>query len=433
MNVSGEGVRPIGPPARAHGTVRLPSSKSVTNRALNLSLLTGGASEIIRPLESEDTAAMAVALDRLGYAVQRVAGDLRIERERSVIRADIDCGASGTMLRFLTASLATRPGFWTLDGTERLRQRPLGPLIAALRDLGAEIECLRNEGFAPIRIRGGSLQGGRASLNAGSSSQFLSALLMAAVRAREPVSIDVTGLASAPYVELTSRVMEGFGLVVGRADDTFTIAPQVAAKEPRSFEVEADYSSACYFGAAAALTAGRVNLMGLRPGSAQGDSRFFAVLERMGVRCDWIDGDLEVVGPTRLGAVTESFSDMPDQVPTLAVMAPFAAGTTEITGVGHLRLKESDRLAVVATELERAGVEGVIERPDAITVPGVWAQHEPAPRPVTIDTADDHRIAMSFALLGLRRPGLSIAAPEVVAKSYPGFWGDFRAVCEAPI
>lgn len=420
--------RPIRAGSRACGTVRLPPSKSVTNRALNLSLLVEGATEIIRPLESEDIGAMVMALERLGHAVEQVAGGLRIERRRLVDRADIDCGASGTMLRFLTASLATRFGTWILDGTERLRRRPLGPLIAALRDLGAEIECLEAEGFAPIRIRGGTLRGGRATLDAGLSSQFLSALLMASVRASERVSIRVTELTSAPYAELTLQVMADFGWAVRRAGETFTVAPQKTGE--RRFEVEADYSSACYFGAAAALTAGQVTLVGLRPDSEQGDARFFAVLESMGARCEWVNGDLEVAGPDNLTALAERFSDMPDQVPTLAALAPFAGGTTEVTGVGHLRLKESDRLKVVTNGLGRAGVEGVIEKPDSIVVPGVWANRRPASEPVTIDTVDDHRIAMSFALFGLRRPGVSIAEPAVVAKSYPGFWDDFRAVCE---
>jgi len=425
---AGSPTRRIRSGRRTHGTVRVPPSKSLTNRALNLSLLVEGETEIIRPLESEDARAMVEALERLGYAVEKVAGGLLIRPERSVEGAEIDCGASGTMLRFLTASLATRSGTWTLDGTDRLRERPLAPLIASLRELGAKIESLGDEGFAPIRIHGGTLKGGKTSLDAGISSQFLSALLMASVRAEQRVSVHVTELTSAPYVEVTLRAMAEFGYLVRRAEGTFTIEPQKRAG--RRFVVEADYSSACYFGAAAALTGGQVTLVGLRPDSGQGDARFFSVLESMGACCAWIGGDLEVTGPEKLTAVAESFSDMPDQVPTLAALAPFAEGTTEITDVGHLRLKESDRLRVVASQLGRAGVGDVLETSASIVVPGAWARASPPSQAVTIDTADDHRIAMSFALLGLRRPGVSIAEPGVVAKSYQDFWDDFRAVCE---
>ena len=429
---AGSPTRRIRSGLRTHGTVRVPPSKSLTNRALNLSLLVEGETEIIRPLESEDARAMVEALERLGYAVEKVAGGLLIRPERSVVeRAEIDCGASGTMLRFLTASLATRAGTWTLDGTDRLRKRPLAPLIASLRELGAEIESLGAEGFAPIRIHGGTLKGGETSLDAGTSSQFLSALLMASVRAEQRVSVHVAELTSAPYVEVTLRAMAEFGFLVRRQEGTFTIEPQKRAG--RRFAVEADYSSACYFGAAAALTGGRVTLVGLRPDSGQGDARFFSVLESMGACCAWIGGDLEVTGPEKLTAVAESFSDMPDQVPTLAALAPFAEGTTEITDVGHLRLKESDRLRVVASQLGRAGVGDVLETSASIVVPGAWARASPPSQAVTIDTADDHRIAMSFALLGLRRPGVSIAEPGVVAKSYPNFWDDFRAVCETEV
>lgn len=406
-----------------------PPSKSVTNRALNLALLAQGPVEVARPLESDDTRAMGAALERLGFSIERRAGALVIRPARTVESAAVDCGASGTMLRLLTASLTTRPGTWTLDGTVRLRQRPLGPLVDGLRELGAEIECLGIEGFAPLRIRGATLRGGTCRLDAGSSSQFLSALLMASVRSESRVSIEATALTSAPYVELTLRAMRDFGYRVDRSGNTYSIEPQ-RALETR-FEVEADYSSACYFAAAAALTGGRVVLEGLRRDSAQGDARFLAVLETMGARCTWSEGGLAVEGPDRLRAVVEDFSDMPDQVPTLAALAPFAEGTTRVFGVGHLRLKESDRLAVVARELARAGVAGIVEQAAELAVPGVWAGVPAPSEAVVLDTADDHRIAMSLALLGLRRGGVSIAEPMVVAKSYPGFWNDFRAICES--
>jgi 3-phosphoshikimate 1-carboxyvinyltransferase len=252
---------------------------------------------------------------------------------------------------------------------------------------------------------------------------------MASLRARSSVSIRAVALTSAPYVDLTLQAMADFGASVRRSGDSFAGAPRHL--EGGRFEIEADYSSACYFGAAAAVTGGRVALAGLRSDSRQGDARFFSVLERMGARSRWIDGRLEVAGSNRLEAVSESFADMPDQVPTLAAVAPFASGTTRVRDVGHLRHKESDRLGVVARELARAGADGVVETATGISVPGLWIRAEPPSQPVSIDTADDHRIAMSFAVLGLRRPGLAVADPDVVAKSYPDFWDDFRAVCEA--
>ena len=414
--------------AKTAGTVEVPPSKSHTNRALNLALLVDGDVRISRPLDSEDTRAMLRALGQLGVDVSEANGSLTLSRQSLPEGAAIDCRASGTMLRFLIASLTTVAGTWTLDGTERLRNRPLAPLLEALRSLGGEIECPGTEGFAPVRIRGGSLRGGRASLDAGDSSQFLSALLMAAVGARKRVEIEVSGLVSAPYVEMTIQAMADVGLKVKQEGNRFWVAPQQVSGA--RIAIEGDYSSACYFGAAAALTRGSITLTGLRSDSVQGDARFFSVLEAMGAASQWGDGVLQVRGPERLEAVQEDFSDIPDQVPTLAALAPFAAGTTRVVGVGHLRLKESDRLEVVARELGRAGVAPIEESADALAIPGLWSVGEPPRSAVTIDPTDDHRIAMSLAVFGLVRPGLSIAHPEVVSKSYPDFWRDFAAVCE---
>lgn len=404
----------------------MPPSKSFTNRALNLALLAEGACEIVRPLESEDTAAMRAALEALGRAVDPVADGLAIGPRSPVTEAEIDCGASGTMLRFLTASLAVLPGVWRLDGTTRLRERPLAPLIAALRSLGAGIDCLGNDGFAPLRIRGGLATGRRAVVDASQSSQFLSALLMAATRLPEGVAVEVSGLTSKPYLELTLQAMADFGVPVDRRGDLFS----VAARPPAGgrYEVEGDFSSACYFAAAAALTGGEVELLALRQGSRQGDRRLLSILEAMGAASHWREGRLVVAGSARLSGVEVDLSDLPDQVPTLAALAPFAAGETRITGVGHLRLKESDRLAAMANGLERAGVAGVEVLDDGLRVPGVWSDCEPPSEPVIIDSVDDHRIAMAFAVLGVRRPGLSVSDPDVVAKSYPGFWDDLDSV-----
>ncbi|MFQ5349730.1 MAG: 3-phosphoshikimate 1-carboxyvinyltransferase, partial [Thermoanaerobaculia bacterium] len=315
------------------------------------------------------------------------------------------------------------PGVWTLDGTERLRARPLVPLIAALRALGGRVDCLAAEGHAPLRVRGDGLEGGRVELDAGESSQYLSALLMAAVRARGEVEIVVKRLTSAPYVELTLGALGEFGPAVERPPNHhYKVRP--ARMAGAEIAVEADASAACYAGAAAALSGGRVTIRGLRPGSRQGDAGFFDLLRRMGAEVSWEGSRLVAAGGGGLLAVTVDLSTMPDQVPTLAALAPFAEGTTRITGVPHLRLKESDRLRAMSLELSRLGAT-VEERPDGLEIAGIWARAVPPEEPVTVASHDDHRIAMSLALVGLRRPGVSVAEPGVVAKSYPEFWRDF--------
>jgi 3-phosphoshikimate 1-carboxyvinyltransferase len=274
----------------------------------------------------------------------------------------------------------------------------------------------------PLSIEGGSLQGGRTALDARESSQYLSALLMAALRAREPVDVEVVALTSEPYVAVTLEATAAFGGAVAEvAPGRFHVEPGLAP--PARATVEGDYSAACYPAAAAALTGGRVRLLGLRRDSAQGDRAFFELLARMGARVEPADDGWELASDGRLAAVEADLASMPDQVPTLAALAPFARGVTRITGVPHLRIKESDRLAAMAEELARAGAE-VVERPDGLTIPGVWAEAKPPAEPVVMDPHGDHRIAMSLALLGLRRPGISVAEPAVVAKSYPDFWRD---------
>lgn len=410
---------------RASGEVRVPSSKSATNRVLNLALLARRKMTVERPLLAADTEAFLAALEALGIVTDRAGEALRLTPAALPTGATIDCGASGTMARFMTATLSVLRGSWRLDGSARLRERPLGPLIASLGGLGARIECREEDGCLPLTIEGRDLEAGAVAVDAGESSQYLSALLMTATRARGPVRIEVTGLTSAPYVELTLEVMGDFGAEVDRTEpDVMIVSPGLTA--PSIYAVEGDLSSACYFAAAAALTGGRVELIGLRRESRQGDAAFFGLLGQMGARVDWPRPDRAIVtGDERLEAIDVDMSELPDQVPTLAAIAPFAAGTTRIRNVPHLRIKESDRLAASAAELRRVGAV-VEELPDGLTVPGVWADEAPPSEPILVASHDDHRIAMSFALLGLRRPGVRIAEPAVVSKSYPAFWEDLR-------
>ncbi len=450
----------------ARGRLAPPPSKSVTHRYLNLALLSGRPAVVEHPLLAEDTRLFLGALDRLGWRVEASEEAARLtpptRPARPVRKAVIDCGNAGTLFRFLTASLTTRPGTWRLDGSSRLRERPVGPLLAALRSLGAEIACPEREGFAPLVIRGGSLRGGRAVVDAGESSQYLSALLMAALRAPEATILEVAALTSGPYVELTRQAIRRFVPPTGSTEPTepaesteSTESGQMSARAgdpvqgdarrlevspcslaaPAGLRVEADLSAACYPAAAAALTGGRVTLEGVRRDSVQGDRGFLDLLARMGARVTWSEESVEVAGGD-LAALEVDLSAMPDQVPTLAALAPFARGTTHIYNVAHLRIKESDRLRAMAEGLDALGF-AVRERPDGLVItgrgPGGEGREsgriapEGAERRV-LDPHGDHRIAMSFALVGLGRPGVAVADPGVVAKSYPAFWQDLESL-----
>jgi 3-phosphoshikimate 1-carboxyvinyltransferase len=315
-----------------------------------------------------------------------------------------------------------------LDGSSRLRERPIRPLVDALRALGARIHYRGGEGRAPLEIEGGSLHGGDTSLDAAESSQYASALLMAGTCAPEPVRVRLEALSSSPYLELTVEALREFGVEVDRdaARVRYEVEPG-RLRAPRRLVIEGDYSAATYPAVAALVTGGHVRLEGLRPGSAQGDRAFFDLLGSAGARVEAKGSGLEIERAGELRAIRADLRDMPDQVPTLAALAPFLRGTTEITGVRHLRIKESDRLAAMASELGRAGVP-VRELDDGLIVEGCWWDRQPPEDPVVIDAHDDHRIAMALALLGLRRPGISIAEPEVVGKSYPNFWLDLSTL-----
>lgn len=425
---------------RARGRVTPPSSKSLSHRAFNLALLAGAEVVVERPLQADDIAHFLAALQALGQGVEErydAEGrllEVRVTPGPPPAGAEVYCGAAGTLYRFLVATLAALPGDWRLDGVERLRERPVGPLLAALRPLGAEIESLGTggDGYAPLRIRGRRLRGGRTTLDAGASSQYLSAVLMAALVAEGPVEIAVDALTSAPYVDLTLNMIERFsGRVEARAEG-FRVLPGLTA--PARVRVEADASAACYPAAAAALTGGEVTVAGISASSRQGDRGFLDLLAEMGAEVAW-GGDGEggegvtVRGTGGLRAVDADLSAMPDQVPTLAALAPFARGVTRIRNVPHLRLKESDRLAAMARELGRVGAE-VEELADGLVIPGKWADGTPpaTAEPCRVDSHDDHRIAMSMALVGLARPGVAVSSPGVVAKSYPGFWRDLAAL-----
>lgn len=422
------------PAGRAvHGRLRPPSSKSLTHRAFALALLARQRTIVSHPLAAEDTDLFLAALTALGFSARRNGADLTLEPPaRLPEAATLHCGNAGTMFRFLVAVAATLPGRYRIDGVARLRERPIRPLTDALQRLGVVIEFSGLEGHAPLVVHGGRLRGGEVELDASASSQYLSALLLAGQRAEGALVIDVPELASAPYVGLTLDMIGRFSGRVETVSGRHWIA-HPSALRGAAVEIEADFSAAAYPAAAAALCGGTVRIDGITRSSRQGDLRLFDLLAEMGAQIAWEKGGATVTGAGRgtgggtgaagLTAIDADMGDIPDQVPTLAALAPFARGTTRIRNVAHLRVKESDRLAAMTSELRRAGAR-VEELADGLVIEGVWAEGEPAAFPALVDPHGDHRIAMAMALVGLRRPNLHIADPGCVAKSYPDFWRD---------
>lgn len=417
--------------ARVEGQIHPPPSKSLTQRALNLALLARCPIRIWRPLLAQDTELFLAALHLLGIRCSRNPEWIDLYPDDPTDTAKIWCGNNGTMLRFLIGALPTVPGRWSLDGSPRLRQRPVGPLVDALRLLGAVITYRGEEGFAPLDLEGGTLKAGEVQLDAGLSSQFVSALIMAATRAEGQVSIRVVDLVSQPYLNLTLEVLAAFGAELEEDEGarSYRIAPSPLWRD--EYTVEADFSSAAYPAAAALITGGRVLIEGVKPDSRQGDRRFLDVLARMGGRATWLSSGVEFRAGGQLQGVDIDLAEMPDQVPTLAALAPFAAGRTRIRNVRHLRLKESDRLSAMVAEMGRLGAI-VTEREDGLEIEGSWVDRSEVPSdPVHVDTHGDHRVAMSLAICGLARPGVIVDSPEVVVKSFPSFWEKLDSLLEA--
>ena len=411
-------------PAQAglDASVRVPGSKSVTNRALLLAGLAAGRSVLRGALEAGDTDAFAAGLRSLGVAVERRGDDLVVDGAGGrfpAAEADVYCAEAGTAARFLLAAAAAGEGSYRFDAAPQLRRRPLGLLLDALRAQGARTDPLEAAGL-PLTLEAHGLSGGDLRLPGDTSSQFVSALLMAAPLGRAPLDLRVDGLVSRPYVTMTLRMMESFGagadLVAG---DRFVVAPGSYAG--REYDVEPDASTASYFFAAAAV-AGRVQVLGLhREQALQGDVAFLDVLECMGCTVDDAPEGVRVAGPAALAGLTVDMTDIPDTFMTLAAIAPLATSPVTVTGIGNVRLKESDRIAAVEENLGRTGVK-TESGPDWLRVfPGT-------PRGASIDPHDDHRIAMAFSVLGLRVPGIVIEDPGCVAKTCPTFFDLWTAL-----
>jgi 3-phosphoshikimate 1-carboxyvinyltransferase len=413
------------------GTVIVPGSKSITNRALPIAALARGTSVLTGALFSDDTRYMAEALDQLGVRVESdesnntftvTGGDGTFPAPA----ADLFIGNSGTSVRFLTAVLTLGHGNFRIDGVLRMRQRPIQPLITALNDLGSSVRSEEDTGCPPVLVTADGLPGGTVSVPGDRSSQYFSALLIAAPYARQGVEILVEGeLVSKPYMPMTADTMRAFGVEV-ELDEVdwkrFAVAPG-QRYEARNYHIEPDASNASYFFAAAAVTGGRVRVDGLGKNSTQGDLDFVRVLETMGATVTVADSYTEVIGPAggKLRGVDLDLNAISDTAQTLAAIAPFADGPTTFRGVEHARLKETDRVAALATELRKLGQQ-VVERPDGLTI---------VPQPIVpadIDTYDDHRMAMSFGVATLRAPGIRILDPGCTAKTFPDFFDRLTAL-----
>jgi 3-phosphoshikimate 1-carboxyvinyltransferase len=420
-------IQPCGP---IDASIRPPGSKSITNRALVCAALADGDSLLTGALDSEDTRLMVAALSQLGIDIQHnpATASIRVRGCNGrwpAEQADLFIGNSGTTVRFLAAMLTLGRGTYRLDGTPRMRERPIQDLLDGLRQLGAEAVSETGSGCPPVIVRARGLPGGPATVRGDVSSQFLSGLLLAAPYAQCDVELSIDGeLVSRPYVQMTLAVMESFGVRV-EADKTLSrFAVRMGqGYRGRDYAIEPDASAASYFFAAAAITGGRATVEGLSRNSLQGDVAFVDVLGRMGCRVEHGARETTVSGGSLQGLDVD-MNAISDTVQTLAAVALFADGPTTIRGVAHIRHKETDRIGSLATELRKLGAT-VEELSDGLRItPG-------PPRPAAIDTYHDHRMAMSLALAGLRIPGVVINDPGCVAKTYPGFFADLDRMCES--
>jgi len=407
--------------------VTVPGSKSLTQRALIAAALADGPSGLLGPLASEDTHFTMEALRAMGVAcddsdpecwlVQGSGGRIRTPT------GDIFLGNNGTATRFLTSVAALGHGRFHITGSERMSERPILPLMEALRGWQVAIDSDAGTGCPPLTIQAAGLAGGRTVLPEGKSSQYLSSLLLVAPYAATPAELEVRGeILSKPYVEMTLAVMADFGIRVEAAPAlNFFRIPQ-GPYRGRTYAIEGDASGASYFWAAAAITGGRVTVTNVPVPSLQGDAKLLPYLARMGCQIEQTGAGITVTGPEILEGIELDMGDMPDVAPTLAVVAAFAEGTTIINNIAHLRIKECDRLSAVVSELRKLGAE-VEEEPARMIIHG--KQGGSNLHSAAIATYDDHRMAMSFAVAGLRIPGVTIKDEQCVVKSFPDFWERF--------
>lgn len=421
-------ITPSGPVC---GRIRPPGSKSITNRALVCAALADGESLLAGALDSDDTRVMREALMALGIPLRHDgdACEIAVTGCGGAIpaaTADLFVGNSGTTVRFLSAMLALGHGAYRLDGVARMRERPIEDLLAALRQWGIDARSEAGTGCPPVVIRANGIAGGTAHVAGNVSSQFLSGLLLAAPYAKEGVELVVDGeLVSKPYVEMTLAVMRAFGVEAEAAEGFSRIqVPAGQRYRGRRYEIEPDASAASYFFAAAAVTGGQVTVEGLSRDALQGDVAFCDAVAKMGCRVEYGDNEITVAGGPLRG-IDVDMNAISDTVQTLAAVALFAVGPTTIRGVGHIRHKETDRIGNLAIELRKLGAK-VDELEDGLRITPA------ALHPATLDTYDDHRMAMSFAVAALATPGVTIRDPNCTAKTYPAFFDDLGRLAREP-
>jgi len=419
-------ITPVTKPLSAMVTV--PGSKSITNRALLIAAIAEGRSVIENVLFSDDTMRMLDALKQLGFQLAIEESEKRITvnglgGQIPSSGCDLSIGGAGTAMRFLVPFLTLARGKFRIDGNHRMRERPIGPLLDAMQRLGASVYSERDNRCPPViadsRV---PFRGGATHLDARTSSQFVSAMLMPAPLWPEGLRLQVSGDAARPFIEMTLRMMEAWGVKWNIDGDTITI-PGGQAYRARRFVVEPDASSASYFAAAAALCGGTVTLQGLSANSVQGDIALLTVLQQMGARVKWNRDSVEVSGAGQLRGVDVAMNGMPDMVATLAAIAPFATSPTRIRKVEFIRHHESDRLRSVAAELRRLGAS-VIDLEDGMEI--LPSRLHAA----SIETYDDHRIAMAFSVVGLTVPGVQIQNPACVAKTFPDFFATLAKLAD---
>jgi 3-phosphoshikimate 1-carboxyvinyltransferase len=400
--------------------VSLPGSKSITNRALVCAALAEGTSVLTNALHADDTEAMVEGLRAMGVRIEADWAHGRLEVTGTAGRPTsdvslVDARLSGTTSRFLLPVAALGDGLRRVDAANRMRERPMGEVLDAVRELGGTVHEVGAPDHLPVEVVGGSLVGGEVSVRGDVSSQFLSGLLLAGPGMRAGLVVRLVGdLVSQPYVRLTEQVMADFGVTVGRPDDrTWVVESQAYLAGEHT--IEPDASAASYAFAAAALLESTVTVAGLGTEARQGDVAFVDLLAEMGAEVRRDHDATTVRGTGQLVGIEVDMAQISDTAQTLAVVAAFAVGSTQVRGIGFIRGKETDRIGAVVAELRRLGLEAT-EEPDGFTV-------RPGPiRPATVQTYGDHRMAMAFALAGLRAPGIQIADPGCVTKTLPGFW-----------
>lgn len=412
----------IQPASAIRATVAAPPSKSYTNRAYLVAALAGGTVNLESPLFSDDTRYMRQALLQFGVPVEEKTEAAIVQGQGGKLNVpdrEIFIGNAGTTMRFLTTFATLAPGVTTLTGDERMQERPIEDLLTCLRQMALKAESIKGNGCPPIEIHGGEPRGGAVTLAGDKSSQYLTSLLLSAPYFQNDTVINIEGeLTSKSYVDITLDIMQTFGVsVLNEFYRKFTV-PAGQRYLARSYTVEGDASSASYFFAAAAVTGGEVSVTHLNPDSVQGDIHFPEALEQMGCEVKRSGEKITVFG-NPLHGITINMNDMPDVVQTLAVVALFAEGKTTMTGIKNLRIKETDRIAALANELTRLGASVEAGDDFIIVEPGT---HQPA----EVETYEDHRMAMSFAVAGLGIPGVKIKNPRCVDKSFPDFFERFQ-------